>query len=50
VGLSLYRTRVQDLIVFAGPLFDAINIDRADIDGAELEFATSRGSFRCMET
>jgi vitamin B12 transporter len=44
LGLSLYRTRVQDLIVFAGPLFDAINVDRADIDGAELEFATGFGN------
>jgi len=38
VGLSLYRTRVHDLIVFAGELSDATNIDRANIDGAELEF------------
>jgi vitamin B12 transporter len=43
VGLSLFRTRVKDLIVFSGPLFDAINIGRADIDGAELEFATACG-------
>jgi vitamin B12 transporter len=40
VGLSLYRTRVHDLIVFAGELSDATNIDRANIDGAELEFST----------
>ena len=32
VGLSLYRTRVQELIVFAGPLFDAINIARHTLD------------------
>jgi len=44
VGLSLYRTRVQDLIVFGGDLFDAMNIDRANIDGAELEFATGFGN------
>jgi vitamin B12 transporter len=44
VGLSLYRTRVEDLIVFAGPLFEAINIARADIDGAELDFSTRLGA------
>jgi vitamin B12 transporter len=44
VSLSLFRTRVEDLIVFAGPLFDAVNIDRADIDGAELEFASRHGA------
>jgi vitamin B12 transporter len=44
VGLSVYRTRVKDLIVFAGPLFEAINIARADMDGAELEFATRVGA------
>jgi vitamin B12 transporter len=44
VGLSLFRTRVQDLIVFAGPLSNAMNVDRANIDGAELEFATGFGA------
>jgi vitamin B12 transporter len=44
VGLSLFRTRVKDLIVFTGVLFNAANIDRADIDGAELEFATGFGA------
>jgi vitamin B12 transporter len=44
VGLSLYRTGVEDLIVFAGALFDATNIDRANIDGAELEFETGVGA------
>ena len=44
VGLSLYRTRVQDLIVFAGELFEADNIDRAQIDGAELEFDAGFGA------
>jgi vitamin B12 transporter len=45
VGLSLYRTQVEDLIVFAGPLFDAMNVDRADIDGAELQFETGHGAW-----
>ena len=44
VGLSLFRTRVSDLIVFTGELFNATNIDRADIDGAELEFETGFGA------
>ena len=44
VGLSLFRTRVEDLIVFAGPLSNAINVDRADIGGAELEFASGFGA------
>jgi vitamin B12 transporter len=44
VALSVFRTRVEDLIVFAGPLFDAVNIDRAGIDGAELEFASRHGA------
>jgi len=44
VGLSLYRSRVDDLIVFAGALFQATNIARAQIDGAELEFATRVGA------
>ena len=44
VGLSLYRTHVKDLVVFTGPVFQADNVDRADIDGAELEFATGFGA------
>lgn len=35
--LSSYRTRVRDLIAFAGVNSRAINITRAEIDGAELE-------------
>jgi vitamin B12 transporter len=44
IGLSLFRTRVKDLIVFTGDLFNATNIARADIDGAELEFQTGFGA------
>jgi vitamin B12 transporter len=44
LGLSIYRSRIDDLIVFAGPLSDALNIARADIDGAELEFSTRIGA------
>ncbi len=43
LGLSLFRTRIEDLVAFDGPLFDAINIDRAAIDGAELEFEAGFG-------
>jgi vitamin B12 transporter len=35
-GASLYSTRVRDLISFTGPNFQAENIARAAIDGAEL--------------
>ncbi|MEO8159889.1 MAG: TonB-dependent receptor [Arenimonas sp.] len=38
LGLSLFRTRIGELVAFDGPLFEAINIDRAAIDGAELDF------------
>lgn len=42
-GLNLYRTRIRDLIAFeGGSTFQAINIARADIDGAE---ATLRQPF-----
>jgi vitamin B12 transporter len=37
LGLSLYRTRVRDLIAFEGTDFSATNIGRAAIDGAELD-------------
>jgi vitamin B12 transporter len=38
VELSAYRSRVRDLIVFGGVDFRAENIDRASIDGAELDW------------
>jgi vitamin B12 transporter len=43
-GLSLFRTRVDQLIAFDGPLFEAINIDRAALEGAELEVRHERGA------
>ena len=43
LGLSAYRTRVDQLIAFDGPKFQAINIDRAAIDGLELEYRWQRG-------
>lgn len=46
LGLSVYRTRIRDLISFTGaPLFTAENISRASIDGAELEYHLGRGGF-----
>ena len=44
LGLSVYHTRVRDLIAFSRPpLYRAENIDRARIEGAELEFEASFG-------
>jgi len=37
-GANLYSTRVRDLISFTGPNFQAENIARASIDGAELTY------------
>ncbi len=45
LGLSLYRTRIRDLITFTGLNSSAENIDRASIDGAELEYHRALGRF-----
>lgn len=37
IDLSAYRSRVTDLIAFAGPTFGATNINQARLDGVELE-------------
>ena len=37
VELSAYRSRVTDLIAFAGPAFGATNISEARLDGVELD-------------
>jgi len=37
LGVSLYRTRVRDLIAFEGTDYSATNIGRAAVDGAELD-------------
>jgi vitamin B12 transporter len=37
VSAQAYRTRVRDLIAFAGDDFQATNLRRADIDGIELQ-------------
>jgi vitamin B12 transporter len=41
-GLNLYRTRIDDLIDFAGVDFQAVNIRRAAITGAELTHRLQR--------
>jgi vitamin B12 transporter len=45
-GLSVYRSRVRDLIAFAAPVTNnAINIARAELDGVELEYRFDRGGW-----
>jgi len=41
--VSLWRTRVNDLVAFDGPLFEAININRAAIDGGEIGYRYTTG-------
>lgn len=36
LGISVYQTRIRDLIDFAGADFRAVNVDRAQIRGVEL--------------
>jgi vitamin B12 transporter len=44
LGLSAYRTRVRQMIVFEAPLTNnAINIDRAHLDGVELDWRWAAG-------
>lgn len=43
-GLSLYRTRVADLIAFSGPRFAATNINLATLEGLELQGGWRLGS------
>ena len=44
LGLSLYRTRIGDLIAFEGTDFQAVNINRAVIDGIELDYHFAHGA------
>ncbi len=44
LGLSAYRTRINDMIAFAGYLFEATNIRSAAIDGVELDYTFTRGA------
>lgn len=43
---TLYRTDVDDLIAFYGMFFQAINIDRARLEGIELEYAFERDGWQ----
>ena len=43
---TLYRTDVDDLIAFNGAFFQAINIDRARLEGIELEYAFERDGWQ----
>jgi vitamin B12 transporter len=46
LGLSAYRSRVRDLIAFAAPgTNNAININRAELEGVELEYRFDRGGW-----
>jgi len=46
LGLSAYRSRVRDLIAFAAPLTNnAININRAELEGVELEYRFAQGGW-----
>jgi vitamin B12 transporter len=45
LGLSAYRNRIRGLIVFAGPLLTASNVEHAAIDGVELDYGFRRGDF-----
>jgi vitamin B12 transporter len=47
LGLRLHRTRVRDLIAFqGGQTFQAVNVARAAIDGAELTWDWRAGDWR----
>jgi vitamin B12 transporter len=47
LGVHAYRTRIDDLIVFAGGNdFHAINVKRARVDGVELTYAASFGRWQ----
>ena len=46
LGVSAYRTRVRDLIAFAAPgTNNAINVQRAELDGAEVEYRFDRAGW-----
>ena len=44
LALSAYQTRISDLIAFDGPLFEAINVRNAAIDGVELDYRLALGA------
>ncbi|HET6603465.1 MAG TPA: TonB-dependent receptor [Xanthomonadaceae bacterium] len=46
LGFHLFRTDIRDLIDFSGPQFMAINVRRARIDGAELQWHRDLAEWR----
>jgi vitamin B12 transporter len=42
---TVYRTDVDDLIAFNGELFQAINIDRARLEGIELQYSVAHNGW-----
>ncbi|MFC4728001.1 TonB-dependent receptor domain-containing protein [Coralloluteibacterium thermophilus] len=46
VSATAYRSRVDDLVAFAGEDFQAVNVARAEIDGVELDYAWRQGPWR----
>jgi len=45
LSVSAYRTDVKDMISFTGELYQAINIDKARLEGLELDYTLSRGAW-----
>jgi vitamin B12 transporter len=43
---ALYRNDVEDLIAFNGELFQAINIDQAQLEGLELQYSLTRSAWQ----
>jgi vitamin B12 transporter len=50
LSATAYRTDVDELIAFNGAFFQAINIDRARLDGVELEYALERAGWEFRAT
>jgi len=45
LSVAAYRTDVKDLIAYNGELFQAINVDRARLEGVELEYGLVHGAW-----
>lgn len=46
LGLNFYQNRIDDLIAFQGENFQAINIARARVEGAELRYHLNQGAWQ----
>lgn len=46
LDISFFSTRIDDMIAFAGIDFQAINIDKAAIDGLEAEYSLQAGAWQ----